>query len=581
MVAPEIEAQVCSAAGAILFRDPGHRLIPILKEKALHLLQMRLQPNLSQNLGDFLLGYVLWTGDVSFGRQIILEVDHQIATSPIIPIYEVLWNVMKMVFLGVITVETKEALLCHDRAAKMIDELGLSFLFSMVHGNAAFIMLLIGDVARAAETMATMEKVVPRHQLMDVSFRLHLKACLANARGNWSEAEKYANEAIEVAENCGVETPVNLIKLGLGHAYIGQEKYEIAKQCFEWSIALGDKIQSPFFKHHGLVGLALVSLAQGNRFEAKIQVEKALQFGREQGYFSIHPWIPARASRLLAFALEENIEPDYARMFIKRRGLLPPMPNALNWPLPIRLSTLGHFAIELDGEPIAFGRKTPKKDLALLKLLISAGNKGLSESRIGDDLWRDADGDRAANSLKQTLHRLRGLLQDHEAIESNDGLLKLNPNKIWIDAWAFEANASSNPPLNGDSAEIRRYGHRLLESYPGNFLPEDSDLPFLVSARERLRATFVRQISTIAEHLIDASSIEDSVDLFRKAVEIDPLVEGFHQGLMRCFLKLNRVADGIAVYERLRRLLIGHWKTEPSATSRALFEKLHAATPPT
>ena len=510
-----------------------------------------------------------------------MEVDQQSIRTPIIPIYEVLWNVMKMVFLGVITVDTKQALFCYDRAAKMIDELGLSILFSMVHGNAAFILLLIGDTDRAADTMENMEKVVPRHQLMDVGFRLHLKACMANARGNWSEAERFANMAMEVAEKSGAPVPVNLIKLGLGHAYIGQEKYDKAKHCFEWSIALGEKIQSYFFNHHGLVGLALVSLAQGSRAEARLQVERALTFGREQGYFSIHPWIPARASRLVAFALEENIEPDYARIFIKRRGLLPPSPDALNWPWPIRLFTLGRFAIALDDVPITFGRKTPKKDLALLKLLISAGNKGLSESRIKDELWRDAEGDRAANSLKQTLHRLRGLLQDHEAIESNDGLLNLNPNKIWIDAWAFESSVASIPPLNGDATAIRQFGHRLLESYPGNFLPEDSDLPFLVSARERLRATFVRQISTIAEHLIDAGSIDDSVDLFRKAVEIDPLVEGFHQGLMRCFLKLNRVADGIAVYERLRRLLIGHWKAEPSAASRALFEKLHAATPPT
>ena len=64
MVAPDIEAQVCSAAGAILFRDPGHRLIPILRAKALRLLQMRLQPNLSQHLGDFLLAHVVWTGEV-------------------------------------------------------------------------------------------------------------------------------------------------------------------------------------------------------------------------------------------------------------------------------------------------------------------------------------------------------------------------------------------------------------------------------------------------------------------------------------------------------------------------------------
>jgi LuxR family maltose regulon positive regulatory protein len=313
--------------------------------------------------------------------------------------------------------------------------------------------------------------------------------------------------------------------------------------------------------------------------EAQALLREALIWAKTNNLPHFFRWLVGGLSTLLAYALAENVEADYARELASAWRVKPPSRDTPGWPWPVKLHTLGRFAIELDDQPIIFGRKTPKKDLALLKLLTAAGSKGWPEAKIKDELWPDLDGDRAGNSLKQSLHRLRDLLKDHDAIESKDGSLALNRQRVWCDAWAFDAFSSKQLALNGDAEVLRKQGQRLLALYPGNFLDDDAELPFLVSARERLRAAFVEQVSQIARHLEQAGEFADTLELFRKALEVDSNIEAFYQGAMRCQLKLGRFAEGLAVYERLRRVLLSQWKTEPSMASKALAERLHAGEP--
>ena len=413
---------------------------------------------------------------------------------------------------------------------------------------------------------------------MDVGLRWHLKACTEIFRSNWLEAERNARESLANTLECGTPIPTALAKLALGHALIGLGKYAEAEEHFRWTQQLARDINSHFFGHHSIVGLAFSALKKEEENDAADLIRSALVLGREQRYFTFQPWQPQTAARLCAFALSKGIETNYVRQFIRKRGLLPISIVEINWPWPIKLYTLGRFAIELDDIPITFGRKTPKKDLALLKLLVAANHKGLSEAKLKDELSPDADGDRASNNLKQSLHRLRELLKDNDAVINNDGTIALNRQKIWVDVWAFDAFCENRETGASDIGGLTERGQQLLLLYPGNFLTEESDLPFLVGERERLRGMFFEQISFIARDLEQANKYSDALTLFQKAIEVDSHFEGFYQGLMRCHLKLNRFADGIATYERLRRVLLSHWKSEPSMASKKLFDALHQAT---
>lgn len=579
MVSPEIEAQICSSATTIQFRDPSHRLIDYLKKRAWQILSRRSQPALSYQLGHFLVHLAIWRGDVTFGRRAIAEVERQGKGIALEPMNEVLWSVMKTVFYGIVVTEFDEAFRCLEHGIAVANKAGLVVLQPLIHGNGALAMLCMGDLVRAEATVAVMEQMAPRFQLMDVGFWHYLKACIELLRDNWSNAERHATESLSTSERCGTPVPIALNRVALGHALIGNKKYQEADEQFEWTLKFGHTIQSVIHKHDSLFGLADSALQQRKITEAATLLRSALNLGREQGYLTFHPWLPKTATRLLKFALDQGIELDYVRQFIRRRGLTPDDIVDTNWPWPIKLFTLGHFAIHLDDAPVTFGRKTPKKDLALLKLLVAAGRAGLSEATIKDELWSEMDGDRAANSFKQSLHRLRELVKENDAISTQDGIVMLNRQKVWTDAWAFESFCERAPKLDGDANVVQVYGQQLLELYAGNFLTDDADLPFAVSERERLRALFVENISKLARHFEQAEGNAEALELFRKAVRIDAHVEAFYQGMMRCHSKLNQVAEGLAVYERLRRVLLSQWKTEPSAASKKLFDTLHRAVP--
>jgi hypothetical protein len=79
---------------------------------------------------------------------------------------------------------------------------------------------------------------------------------------------------------------------------------------------------------------------------------------------------------------------------IRRRNLIPEKTCPFRtWPWPLKVFTLGRFAILRDGEPLQFTRKVQQKPLSLLKALIALGGKEVREERIADLLWPESDGD--------------------------------------------------------------------------------------------------------------------------------------------------------------------------------------------
>jgi pentatricopeptide repeat protein len=73
--------------------------------------------------------------------------------------------------------------------------------------------------------------------------------------------------------------------------------------------------------------------------------------------------------------------------------------------------------------------------------------------------------------------------------------------------------------------------------------------------------------------------------LYLRGIEADPIVEAFHQGLMRCYQRLGRYTEAISAYRRLRQVLSVVLGVSPSEQSemlyRAILEACPAASRPT
>jgi DNA-binding SARP family transcriptional activator len=167
-----------------------------------------------------------------------------------------------------------------------------------------------------------------------------------------------------------------------------------------------------------------------------------------------------------------------------------PDPMLEAWPWPVKIRTLGSFAVEAHGQPLRYGRKTPKRLLSLLQCLIAMGGRDVAEHKLADALWPAADGDEAYRRLTLTLHRLRHLLGDADAIRLTGGKVSLNPERVWVDALCL--TQARERLSNGAFHEF------IASLYRGEFLQDESDEAWMLPAREQFRALHAQALRGLA-----------------------------------------------------------------------------------
>ena len=222
--------------------------------------------------------------------------------------------------------------------------------------------------------------------------------------------------------------------------------------------------------------------------------------------------------------------------------------------------------------------KLPKKLVSLLKILVALGGKDVPEHVLAELLWPDEEGDVAANSMAANLHRLRKLLGDPDTVPLHAGLLSLNAERCWVDAWACEhlLDATRDTFKQGHRQQASSLADQALALYRGNFLHTDTDAPWSLSMRERLRGKFTDCVVLTGTELEQTEQFDQAIEYYKRGLEADNLGEPFYQGLMRCYLKLDRRAEGVATYRRLRELLSVTLNVSPSPQSQALYQALQA-----
>ena len=168
---------------------------------------------------------------------------------------------------------------------------------------------------------------------------------------------------------------------------------------------------------------------------------------------------------------------------IAARSLACPDIGIVPWPWPLRVRTLGGFAIERDGAPLKFARKAPKRLLDLLRLITALGGRQVDASRAAAMLWPDAEGDEARDALKTMLHRTRSLL-GADLLVVRDGQIAFDEELTWVDTWALEYVCGRIESLLGariaaahvDDGELTMRRAQLFSLYRGH-----------LSARRRFR----------------------------------------------------------------------------------------------
>jgi LuxR family transcriptional regulator, maltose regulon positive regulatory protein len=289
--------------------------------------------------------------------------------------------------------------------------------------------------------------------------------------------------------------------------------------------------------------------------------------------------LPGIASRLAADALRFGVAGELARRAIGLRQLPPPADADDRWPWPLRIYTLGRFTVLIGDESLAFSAKAQRKPLELLKFALALGARGVEPSEVMARLWPDLEGDASRNAFDLALHRLRKLLRSEDAVSMREGRLVIDAAQVWVDVRAFDVTcASVEGAVGGAGGQpyANELAERLLRYYVGHFLPGE-EAQWILGMRERLRSKFLRTLSTLGERLEHEGDWNQAVVLYRRAVEVDPLLEEFHRRLMICYRAQHRIAEALDAYRHCRDIISITLGIAPSPATEAIYRSLKRA----
>jgi LuxR family maltose regulon positive regulatory protein len=321
----------------------------------------------------------------------------------------------------------------------------------------------------------------------------------------------------------------------------------------------------------GLVALRRGQAARCDRFLAT-----ALRRWRLTGFRHLPCLRTTDLADLCARALDGGIEVDFVQGLIRGCGLRPTR-DALaseHWPWPIKIYCLGKFSFCADGEPVRFSHKAPKRVLALLKALLALGGQDVPQTALMDALWSEEDADAANRAFKTALFRLRQLL-GQEVITVQKGRVSLQPERCWVDVWAFEQLSNEVGRLVEAEQPVQAAESlsRAAWVYRGDFLVGE-EAPWMSSVRARLRQRFVRAMHELGAYHERQGRYETAIQCYQKGLQIDGCAEQLHQGLMQSYQRLGRKSEALEAYRRCKRLLATAMNVDPSPSTEKIRRSL-------
>ena len=117
----------------------------------------------------------------------------------------------------------------------------------------------------------------------------------------------------------------------------------------------------------------------------------------------------------------------------------------------------------------------------------------------------------------------------------------------------------------------------LLQLYSGHFLDGESQEAWVVAARDRWKAKFIRAVALIGAAFEARQEWEMAATLFSRALELDNLAEGLYRRLMNCYIELGEPTEALNSYRRCRDMLSIVLGVKPSPETEAVREMLGQA----
>lgn len=519
---PGIDARFSSAMlAAICMYNPSHKDRGKWQARCESLLNQPIDQYVSASIRSNLLLSYQWLGQRIKARKMRDQLEQTLAHEDLLPLnrLSLLWC-MVYTTLDEGNLSKTDDIICN--ALESADSSGVHFFDYMFLAYAAYAGLYIGDLKKAGEYLERAVKITPPSASWDIAQNQFIEGFLALLTGDWARAEHCLNSSRDLTESCGLPVPNALTTGSLAHLHLEQGHLSLALA------ELNRVKQTQIYQASGMIRFqydlirADYARVAHDTETMVVHLEKAFGDAQQNGLGMPVGIIRTRLAVLCAEALKAGIHPDIVKALIRRTQLPPPLMDQAceQWPWAVKLYCLGRLEVACREQFIDFGKKLPKKPLDLMYILISANHQSISRQNVADQLWADADGDRAVQNMNTTLHRLRKLIGDDQAVILKNNALSLNPSLCWVDTWQFEALVKKSRSASNPDTQLALLS-QAMELYKGHLDGLDSDIPWVVTYAQRLRKIWINMVTDLAKLLRDTGHTEQLNAVQQRARAID------------------------------------------------------------
>lgn len=248
----------------------------------------------------------------------------------------------------------------------------------------------------------------------------------------------------------------------------------------------------------------------------------------------------------------------------------------------ILVDMLGEFTLQEEGASSVVRAKLSGKSRRLwilIAYLIVNRDRGVEPQELIDFLWPDGAGDNLMATLQNNVSRARALLQKEGFKDARDlfkyenGMYQWAPQRTTIvDIDRFE-EAAQRFKTEIEPADLDTAREACL-LYRGAFLAQASGETWCAHLRVYYQTLFTSLCSLTVQALLDAGRLDETEELCRRAIQVDPSVEFFSLILMRALVLNGKPEQALQHFEHIKKLLEAEYSV--AVSSELEFEKAAA-----